>query len=1035
MKTIYRAVLVILTTIGLAAFGQQAFAQTTPALEQSSGEVHVPLSQYTRLVANETKRAAPAGHALGVAQVRVVVSHRDGTAYARVEAKVSVRVLEDEWTLVPVLPAGVALESAQVGNRPVQLVFGPSGLAFSSDQAGEMQLTLRYGVQARRTDQGYALALPLPPSPSALINVELPGTGLDVAMVPGSALNVEERGGKTHARVSVPAGSSALVSWRTQAPRDYVLSRATYRGSAGADSIEWHGEFVVDVLTAAPFALPLIPASTTLGQVLVDDQPASVIEQAGQFAILFAGAGLRTVKVVFHTPIDTAIGPPGASVQIPRVPLTRFELRLPGKKELTVEPRANVELTEKDGDTLALVQVPLSDRVAFRWTEAVPAEVGEDVRATASLFTGIHAEEGVLYGRTTAVFEIARGETNTLTLQVPAGVHVDRVASPNGGIADWAVTDAANGARNVNIFLDRAVKGQYQVNVNFETVLGARGAQAPAVAVPLPSAEGVRRQRGMVALLASPELALVPVEEARLTRVGDNQLPAFFAGELQFPVAHTFKYAGESPALTVRAEAPVREQGKFDAQVDTLLSLGEVTLRGSSTISVQVKSGTIVALNLKLPKGVNVLGVTSPSLRSQDVTETDDAQQIELSFTQEMDGQFRVAVNYERITGDGTNEVPAPTLSVVGADVEHGRIAVEALAAVEVRTASVEQLSSLDVNELPRQLVLKTTNPILLAYKYVRATAPPRLVLRVERHEEIAVQQAAIERASYTTLFTRDGLAVTTARLDVRNSRRQFLRLVLPEGSQVWSVFVDGRPEKPARASAANDGGGHAVLIKLINSTAGFPVEIVYATQGEAMEGRGTVSGRLPSPDMVVTQTRWDVFLPVGLGYQRPDSNLELVVAGRPASPRAVMQPADGDASAPLRIDVPARGIHFAFEKLYANQGGEDPTVTVAYVDSALREWSQVAAWVGAVLVAIAVIGLATAVGRRPRMAVLAVVGAATMLTAMLVFTADPRGPIALLGATCVVLIIILGIKGLIAWRQRQSPWASESDVEYDERD
>ena len=51
---------------------------------------------------------------------------------------------------------------------------------------------------------------------------------------------------------------------------------------------------------------------------------------------------------------------------------------------------------------------------------------------------------------------------------------------------------------------------------------------------------------------------------------------------------------------------------------------------------------------------------------------------------------------------------------------EHGRIAIEALSALEVQASLVEQLSSLEINELPRQLVLKTTNPILLAYRYVQ---------------------------------------------------------------------------------------------------------------------------------------------------------------------------------------------------------------------------------------------------------------------------------------------------------------------------
>ena len=47
---------------------------------------------------------------------------------------------------------------------------------------------------------------------------------------------------------------------------------------------------------------------------------------------------------------------------------------------------------------------------------------------------------------------------------------------------------------------------------------------------------------------------------------------------------------------------------------------------------------------------------------------------------------------------------------------------------------------------------------------------------------------------AYKTLFTRDGLAVTRAQFDVRNSRRQFLRLSLPDESRIWSVFVNGGP-------------------------------------------------------------------------------------------------------------------------------------------------------------------------------------------------------------------------------------------------
>ena len=206
-----------------------------------------------------------------------------------------------------------------------------------------------------------------------------------------------------------------------------------------------------------------------------------------------------------------------------------------------------------------------------------------------------------------------------------------------------------------------------------------------------------------------------------------------------------------------------------------------------------------------------------------------------MEFNREMAGQFQIEVNYERIMADSVAQTDVPLITVTGVEVEHGRIAVEALTAVEVQAQQTEQLSLLDINDLPQQLVLKTTNPILLAYKYVHTEAP-RLTLRMVRHQEIEVQLAAIENAHYQSLITRDGLVVTTARFIVRNSRRQFLRLDLPPQSQIWSVFVDGKSEKPAHASDADD----AILIKLINSATGFPVDIVYATPTQEMASYGT---------------------------------------------------------------------------------------------------------------------------------------------------------------------------------------------------
>ena len=223
------------------------------------------------------------------------------------------------------------------------------------------------------------------------------------------------------------------------------------------------------------------------------------------------------------------------------------------------------------------------------------------------------------------------------------------------------------------------------MEVSYERLLGADTSVADSVAVPLLSANSVHRQRGMIALLSGQEFTLKPVSSDDLSKVGENQLPAFIRNRIPMTVAHTYKYTEPMVTLLVAAVAPERKQGRFDAQIDTLISLGDVTMKGSATVEIDVKSGAIVDLRLEAPGNVNVLGVSGPSLRTHEVRDVDGRQVIELEFTREMEGQFRIEVNYERIMDREASETAVPAISVTDAEVEHGRIAIEALTAVEVR--------------------------------------------------------------------------------------------------------------------------------------------------------------------------------------------------------------------------------------------------------------------------------------------------------------------------------------------------------------
>jgi hypothetical protein len=760
------------------------------------------------------------------------------------------------------------------------------------------------------------------------------------------------------------------ISWRRESKNRFAVSRAAYSGRLEGNALVLTGRLTVDLFVGS-VALPLLPADVTLTEVLVDGKKRGILVQgagdARYFVTLIKGRGRHEVRVSFQVPALHGEGPPRAVLHVPQVPVSRFELALPGKKEVAVEPATSVTHRRRGAGTVAAFNVPLSSKVAVRWSESVPEATQEETRANAEVYHLVHADEGVLHTRALVVYEVSRGQTNTVGLQLPAGVQVNRISAESGAVSDWRTVRGQRGKpQRVVVFLDRQVRGKLVFEAEYELLLAQRRGDRP-IPVPLSRVEGTHRQRGMVALLATKELSLKPDDEARLSRVGENQLPAFVRKQLERKVAHTYKYSDADPQLSVKTAAPTRRPGKFDAQVDTLVSLADVALQGSARVEVNVKSGTITSLELKLPESVNLLSLSAPSLRSHKASHKGKAQLVDLQFTQEMEGQFKIDVLYERILSDSESEVTVPTLAVKGAEVEQGRIAVEALAAVEVKPAATDHLSSLDVGELPRQLILKTTNPILLAYKYAHVTPPYKLRLRMTRHREVDVQAATIDEGRYQTLFTRDGLAVTRANFTVRNTRRQFLKVELPPGSEVWSAFVNGEAVKPALDRGK---GGSSVLIKIINSATGFPVELIYATRAQSIGGLGTLSGRLPRPDTVVTHTRWDVFVPEGLSYSAPETDMEVTRAGAAVTSetmKAIKAAKDqGHAArtgrgqvAALRIAVPAYGVHYRFGKLYANHADEAPSFRLAYASRGGAVTSELvsilatlAIWLGAFLFA-----------------------------------------------------------------------------------
>ena len=932
MKRVIVLILVLLGAVAVRA-------------EDGNGKVTLPLEEYRALlqrsvVSTPAPRTAPAQYAIGSAAITADAHEQEGKVTAQVSAEVRVRVLENQWTLVPLLPPGVSVKSAVSGGKAVDLLSDPAGLGWSTQTAGDYTLTLQYDVDARFSPSGYLLAVPVPAAASITLTGTLPAPGLQPSVVPASGSTTETVDGRTRVVATVPTTQSVTLAWAVDTSREVAITEARYTGQLEKGALAITAELTAEVTGAAAVRLPLLPSTVTLRALRIDNAPAKALVEKEFFTAALQGRGTHRLSVDFQVPVEEENGPAQAAFPILSAPISKVELGLPGRKELSIEPQTSITYTYKDTGTQAMAFLPMTDEVRLSWSDAVPEVATEELQAHATVYHLVHAEEGLLRVVAVGQYDINRGAANVLRMTVPKGVELSRVESTSGAIIDWRLTPGAADAPDMlELFLNRQVKGIFPFELEYDLPLKSTEPGAP-VAVPLVAPREVSRARGMVAVLQSRELGLKPVEDSGLTKVGENQLPPTVRERTPLTVGHSYKYGEGSPLLTVQVTAPERRQGKFDALVSTLSSLSDVALRGTATVEVNVKSGAVEDLVLELPAGINVLNLTAPSLRSWKSEQKEGRQEIPVQFTQELDGQFRIEVLYEQILGERVPELSIPAISVQGADVEQGRIALEALSAVEVQPLAVQGLSSIDTAELPKQLILKTTNPILLAYKYVRLDPAVELRVRLTRHREVDVQSAVIDSASYSTLVTEDGVAITTADFQVRNAREQFLRVVLPPDSEIWSAFVNGEAQKPALAQG-EDGKtkseeGSAYLVKIINSTTGFPVRLTYKTMAPAFGWAGRVRLSLPVPQMVVTRSRWQLFLPDdGRWYSEPDSNMRREAPTFVAEDFAQrsMGAADSPAAGalPLPVELPKQGVRLQFDKLYANQTAEESYVTLWY--------------------------------------------------------------------------------------------------------
>ena len=321
-------------------------------------------------------------------------------------------------------------------------------------------------------------------------------------------------------------------------------------------------------------------------------------------------------------------------------------------------------------------------------------------------------------------------------------------------------------------------------------------------------------------------------------------------------------------------EKAQKKNARVYSEVYTLTSLGDGIVTANATVENTILFAGVDKFAYTLPKGMTVLDVTGPGIRSWKA----DGDKLDVQLNFEAEGTYGLEIEMEKKL-DTDKAISAPIVAPVGVERVKGWVGVESLGNLELTAKEVTGATPVDVRSLPASILGVTDQPVLLGYKYLGAE--PAVSLAAAQHPEVDVLVTLVDLTVAQTMWTREGRRLTSVTYQVRNNRRQFLKLKLPEGAELWSASVADRAVQPAKGS---DG---RVMLPLVRSQqrggrlSTFQVKVSYVENGKevANNGKGTFKASLPVPDVPSTYVAWTVHSPEGTKVKKRsvDGNLRRV--------------------------------------------------------------------------------------------------------------------------------------------------------------
>ena len=382
--------------------------------------------------------------------------------------------------------------------------------------------------------------------------------------------------------------------------------------------------------------------------------------------------------------------------------------------------------------------------------------------------------------------DVREAPLRELLLRVPKGYTVARLNA--SGLSDYFLTEPAGETEaQLRLVYGAPLAGRQLVQLRLER---NGGLGADNWALPRIDIVKVKSLRGHVAVRADAGFRLTPTLTQGLTDIGIAYFPKKIPG-----LQAAFRLSEPGWQATLQVE---RMPQSVQADSFHLFSVGEGIAYGSTLVNYLISGAPVARFRVALTNEYFNVEFTGKDVRNWQKVEGGYVVQLHTPVS----GTYTLLATYERPFKAQGETLRFSGAQPLDAQAEQGHSIVVSTHQFEVSPVNVSPgLVRLEPGEVPAEYRLFFDAPILAAYRFTARPYNLQLELKpLMQHETV---NQVVDRAAMVSRISKEGQVVTEARYFVKNKGLPNFRLTLPDGSQLWSVTVNGNSVVPVTAGGA----------------------------------------------------------------------------------------------------------------------------------------------------------------------------------------------------------------------------------------